>query len=119
MADLMEDIDLRSTAEIARRGTADPLDEAALHAARPATIEIPASHVSKAKVAKYCARSSTASRRRRLVSSCSSPLCLPRSCAACSCRASPSAHSCCASALPECADLKCTTADGRSWAVVR
>lgn len=70
MADVMEDIDLRSTAEIdAKRGTADSLDEAALHAARPAVISIPASHVSKGKVAKYY--------------------------------------------------LKCTTADGRSWAVAK
>lgn len=50
----MEDVDLGTEAEIdAKRGTSDPLDEGALAAARPARVEIPASHVSN-KVAKYC-----------------------------------------------------------------
>ena len=40
-----------------QRGTLDPLDEAALQAARPESVEIPASHVfAKDKICKYCGR---------------------------------------------------------------
>lgn len=58
----LEDVDLQTTEEIdAKRGTLDPLDEAALQAARPATIEIPVTHVfAKDKVAMYCAYAAAA-----------------------------------------------------------
>jgi hypothetical protein len=56
--DVLDDVDLRATDDIdAKRGTLEPLDEAALLAARPKTVEIPASHVfAKDKICKYCAR---------------------------------------------------------------
>jgi hypothetical protein len=94
MDETLDEVDLRTTAEIeAKRGTLEPLDEAALQAARPESVEIPASHVfEKDKICKYCA-SLLAARDGGVVQGGRSR------------------------ALAALADVKVATADGRTWAV--
>ena len=97
--DTLEDVDLRASGDMeTERGTVAPLDAVELQAARPARVEIPASHVfSKDKVCKYCTR--------LLWHRALSPR-PPRE----------AAHS---RALCYNADVKCTAADGKTWAVAK
>ena len=92
--DTLEDVDLRASGSI--ETTREPLDAAALLAARPARVEIPASHVfPKDKICKYCTWllwHKALSPRPPRVTALSRPLCCY-------------------------ADVKCTAADGRTWAV--